>query len=88
MKKKPIVTTQHMMTGQEDKSRCNDSAVAQQLTAANDRKASREKIFRNLFSFITISIFSSGSRLKKIRLIMLNEQNKKAWEPLVACPTL
>lgn len=89
MKKKPIVTTQHIMTGQEDKSKCSDSAVAQQLTAANAIKASKQKIFRNLFSFMIISTFFFRFPSEEvIKFGNLNEQYKKTWELPAACPTL
>lgn len=52
IKKKPTAIVQHIIRGQEDKSRCIDSAVAQQLTAANAAKASTQKIFKNLLLFI------------------------------------
>lgn len=34
-----MVTIQHMAVGHEDNKRCNDSAVAQQLTPAKAMKA-------------------------------------------------
>ena len=36
IKKKPIVTAQHAKIGQLGRRRCNDSVVAQQLTAAKE----------------------------------------------------
>jgi hypothetical protein len=47
IKKKPIVTTQHRIDGKSGSNKCNDSAVAQQLTAANAKNATTEKIFKN-----------------------------------------
>ena len=47
-----MVTTQHMVNGHDESNRCNDSAVAQQLTAAKAKKANAQKTFKNLFSFI------------------------------------
>lgn len=58
IKKKPMVTIQHIAIGHVDSNRCKDSAVAQQLTAANAKNARIQKIFKNLFSFIiTIRFF-------------------------------
>ena len=45
------------MGGHDDKSKWNDSAVAQQLTPAKAKKASKLNTFKNLFSFI-IMIYS------------------------------
>lgn len=57
IKKKPMVTIQHMAIGNVDSNRCKDSAVAQQLAAANAKNARIQKIFKNLFSFIIIIHF-------------------------------
>lgn len=58
IKKKPMVTIQHIAIGHVDSNRCKDSAVAQQLTAAKAKNARIQKIFKNLFSFIiTIRFF-------------------------------
>lgn len=78
IKKKPTVTTQHMATGHEERSRCNDSAVAQQLTAAKVKKARMPKIFKNLLSFIIITIFPRFPSEELKRLIILNEQIKRS----------
>jgi hypothetical protein len=52
--KKPIVIIQHKTSGQTGNNKCSDSAVAQQLTAANATNAQREKIFKNLFCSINL----------------------------------
>ena len=82
-----MVTTQHIAKGQEESNRCNDSAVAQQLTAAKAINASVQKTFKNLLSFIIIIRFSRFPAEELNWLIILNEQIKEAWELLIACPT-
>ena len=46
MMKKPTVTTQHIAKGHDDNSKCKDSAVAQQLTAANAINATVQTNFK------------------------------------------
>ena len=77
IKKKPTVTTQHMATGHEERSRCNDSAVAQQLTAAKAKKARMPKIFKNLLSFIIITIFPRFPSEELKRLIIRTNKKKR-----------
>ena len=50
--KKPIEMTQQAGAGHFGNEKINDSAVAQQLIAANAMKATSEKIFKNLFCSI------------------------------------
>jgi hypothetical protein len=56
--KKIIVTAQKKGTGQPGSNICNDSTVAQQLTNISTRNAHIAKIFRNLFSSITLRIYN------------------------------
>jgi len=60
MKKKPTVIAQHIIIGRLGSNRCKDSAVAQQLTAAKEKKPIIEKILRNLFSFMVNLYFAAS----------------------------
>ena len=52
MIKKPIVIIQHKIDGRSGNNICKDSAVAQQLIAANRKKAITHPNFFHGFSFI------------------------------------
>ncbi len=45
-------TTQHIKVGNDGNNKCNDSAVAQQLTAANAQNANSVKILNNGLPFM------------------------------------
>ena len=96
MKKNPIVTTQHMVNGHDESNRCNDSAVAQQLTAAKAKNANAQKTFKNLFSFIIekfIPLAATAEILKLTRLLTHKKRGADTFarphsEALeIACPS-
>ena len=91
-----MVTTQHMDNGHDESNRCNDSAVAQQLTAAKAKKANAQKTFKNLFSFIIekfVPLATTAEILKLTRLLTHKKRGADTFarphsEALeIACPS-
>ena len=86
MKKKPMVTAQQIAAGRSGKSKCNDSAVAQQLTAANAINPTIVEILRNLLSFMIKKVPLGCLQQRLLMLISAIHTNKKRGASLLPVP--